>query len=317
MRFAFTEDQLLFAEGLRDMLSKECPPSRVRAVWDDGSGHDPALWAQLAEMGVLSMLVPESAGGMGGTEVDLVLLLEELGRAAVPGPVLETAAVVAPALASSLEAGVSVIGSAAIGPDGSRAPYVPHAQVAEVVLVPGGIVRTAGATLTDVEGIDGGRRLSEVTGPVEAFAYDEDLAFDRGALAASAYLVGLSSWMIDTAAEYARQREQYGRPIGVNQAVKHLLADALLKVEFARPALYRAAWSVSVGEPTRARDVSMAKAFASDAAYRATRSSMQVHGAIGYTWEADLQLWMKKAWALQRAWGDATWHRRRVASAVL
>ena len=317
MRFAFTEDQLLFAEGLRDMLSKECPPSRVRAVWDDGSGHDPALWAQLAEMGVLSMLVPESAGGMGGTEVDLVLLLEELGRAAVPGPVLETAAVVAPALASSLEAGVSVIGSAAIGPDGSRAPYVPHAQVAEVVLVPGGIVRTAGATLTDVEGIDGGRRLSEVTGPVEAFAYDEDLAFDRGALAASAYLVGLSSWMIDTAAEYARQREQYGRPIGVNQAVKHLLADALLKVEFAKPALYRAAWSVSVGEPTRARDVSMAKAFASDAAYRATRSSMQVHGAIGYTWEADLQLWMKKAWALQRAWGDATWHRRRVASAVL
>ena len=312
MRFAFTEDQLLFAEGLRDMLSKECPPARVRAVWDDGSGHDPALWAQLAEMGVLSMLVPESAGGMGGTEVDLVLLLEELGRAAVPGPVLETAAVVAPALGDG-----SVIGTAALSPDGTQSPYVPHAQAADMVLVPGGIIRTAGATVTDVEGIDGGRRLYEVDGPVEAFAYDEDLAFDRGALAASAYLVGLSSWMIDTAAEYARQREQYGRPIGVNQAVKHLLADALLKVEFAKPAVYRAAWSVSVGEPTRSRDVSMAKAFASDAAYRATRSSMQVHGAIGYTWEADLQLWMKKAWALQRAWGDATWHRRRVAGAVL
>lgn len=316
MRFAFTEDQLLFAEGLRDMLSKECPPSRVRAVWDDGSGHDPALWAQLAEMGVLSMLVPESAGGMGGTEVDLVLLLEELGRAAVPGPVLETAAVVAPVLGAEIASG-EVVATAAIGPDGGRAPYVPHAQVADVVLVPGGIVRTAGATLTDVEGIDGGRRLYEVAGPVEAFEYDEALAFDRGALAAAAYLVGLSTWMIDTAAEYARQREQYGRPIGVNQAVKHLLADALLKVEFAKPALYRAAWSASVGEPTRPRDVSMAKAFASDAAYRATRSSMQVHGAIGYTWEADLQLWMKKAWALQRAWGDATFHRRRVAAAVL
>jgi len=234
----------------------------------------------------------------------------------VPGPVLETAAVVAPALGAEMASG-DVIGTAAIEPGGVTAPYVPHAQVAEVVLVPGGIVRTASATVTDVEGIDGGRRLYEVTGPVEAFAYDEDLAFDRGALAASAYLVGLSSWMIDTAAEYARQREQYGRPIGVNQAVKHLLADALLKVEFAKPALYRAAWSVSVGEPTRSRDVSMAKAFASDAAYRATRSSMQVHGAIGYTWEADLQLWMKKAWALQRAWGDATYHRRRVADAVL
>ncbi|MFN8026670.1 MAG: acyl-CoA dehydrogenase family protein [Acidimicrobiia bacterium] len=317
MRFAFTEDQLLFAEGLRDMLSKECPPSRVRGVWEDGSGHDPALWAQLAEMGVLSMLVGEDAGGMGGTEVDVVLLLEELGRAAVPGPVIETMAVVAPALGD-----VEIVGTAAIGTDAEgngvvRAPYVPHAHVADVVLVPGGIVRTQGAKVTDVEGIDGGRRLFEVDGPVEALDYDEALAFDRGALASAAYLVGLSHWMIDTAAEYARQREQYGRPIGVNQAVKHLLADALLKIEFAKPAVYRAAWSISVGEPTRARDVSMAKAFASDAAYRATRSSMQVHGAIGYTWEADLQLWMKKAWALQRAWGDATWHRRRVASAVL
>lgn len=312
MRFAFTEDQLLFAEGLRDMLSKECPPARVRGVWEDGSGHDPALWAALAEMGVLSMLVAEDAGGMGGTEVDLVLLLEELGRAAVPGPVIETAAVVAPAMND-----VEVVGTAALGTDGSRAPYVPHAHVADVVLVPGGIVRTQGAVVTDVEGIDGGRRLFEVDGPVETLDYDEALAFDRGALASAAYLVGLSHWMIDTAAEYARQREQYGRPIGVNQAVKHLLADALLKIEFAKPAVYRAAWSLSVGEPTSARDVSMAKAFASDAAYRATRSSMQVHGAIGYTWEADLQLWMKKAWALQRAWGDATWHRRRVASAVL
>ena len=186
-----------------------------------------------------------------------------------------------------------------------------------MVLVPGGAVRTDAATVTAVDSIDGGRRLFTVDGAVEPFAYDEALAFDRGALAAAAYLVGLSERMIDVAAEYARQREQYGRPIGVNQAVKHLLADALLKVEFAKPAVYRAAWSVAEGEPTRARDVSMAKAFASDAAYRTSRSAMQVHGAIGYTWEADLQLWMKKAWALQRAWGDATFHRRRVAEAVL
>ena len=308
MRFAFTDDQKLFAEGLRDLLDKECTPAHVRAAWDDGAGHDFTLWNHLAEMGVFGMLVPEAAGGLGGTEVDLVLLLEELGRAAVPGPVLETAAVVAPALGDG-----ATVGTAAL--DGS--PYVPHAHVASVVLVPGGVVRTDGASLTAVESIDGGRRLFTVDGAVEPFAYDEALAFDRGALAAAAYLVGLSERMIDVAAEYARQREQYGRPIGVNQAVKHLLADALLKVEFAKPAVYRAAWSVAEGEPTRARDVSMAKAFASDAAYRTSRSAMQVHGAIGYTWEADLQLWMKKAWALQRAWGDATFHRRRVADAVL
>jgi alkylation response protein AidB-like acyl-CoA dehydrogenase len=308
MRFAFTDDQKLFAEGLRELLAKECTPTQVRAAWDDGAGHDFTLWNHLADMGVFGMLVPEHAGGLGGTEVDLVLLLEELGRAAVPGPVLETAAVVAPALGDG-----ATVGTAAL--DGS--PYVPHAHVASLILVPGGVVRTAGATVTAVEAIDGGRRLFTVEGPTEPFDYDEALAFDRGALAAAAYLVGLSERMIDDAAEYARQREQYGRPIGVNQAVKHLLADALLMVEFAKPAVYRAAWSVAEGEPTRARDVSMAKAFASDAAYRSSRSAMQVHGAIGYTWEADLQLWMKKAWALQRAWGDATFHRRRVAEAVL
>jgi alkylation response protein AidB-like acyl-CoA dehydrogenase len=308
MRFAFTDDQRLFAEGLRDLLAKECTPAHVRAAWDDGAGHDPTLWTHLSEMGVFGMLVPESAGGVGGTEVDLVLLLEELGRAAVPGPVFETAAVVAPALGDP-----AIVGTAAL--DGS--PYVPHADVASVVLVPGGVVRTAAATTTAIDALDRGRRLFTVDGPVEAFDYDEALAFDRGALGAAAALVGLSERMIDVAADYARQREQYGRPIGVNQAVKHLLADALLKVEFAKPAVYRAAWSVAEGEPTRARDVSLAKAFASDAAYRSSRSAMQVHGAIGYTWEADLQLWMKKAWALQRAWGDATFHRRRVAEAVL
>jgi alkylation response protein AidB-like acyl-CoA dehydrogenase len=283
MRFAFTDDQLLFAEGLRELLAKECTPAQVRAAWDDGAGHDFALWNHLAEMGVFGMLVPEAAGGLGGSEVDLVLLLEELGRAAAPGPVFETAAVVAPALGDG-----ATVGTAAL--DGS--PYVPHAHVASVVLVPGGIVRPEGTTLTPVEAIDGGRRLFTIAGAAtEPFDYD--------------------------AAEYARQREQYGRPIGVNQAVKHLLADALLKIEFAKPAVYRAAWSIAEREPTRNRDVSMAKAFASDAAYRSSRSAMQVHGAIGYTWEADLQLWMKKAWALQRAWGDATFHRRRVAAAVL
>jgi alkylation response protein AidB-like acyl-CoA dehydrogenase len=309
MRFAFTDEQTLFAEGLRDLLVKECTPAQVRAAWDDGAGHDFALWNHLAAMGVFGMLVPEAAGGLGGTEVDLVLLLEELGRAAVPGPVFETAAVVAPALGDG-----ATVGTAAL--DGS--PYIPHAHVSSVVLVPGGVLRPEGTTLSPVDSIDGGRRLFTVDGAaVEPFAYDEALAFDRGALAAAAYLVGLSERMIDVAAEYARQREQYGRPIGVNQAVKHLLADALLKVEFAKPAVYRAAWSVAERAPTRSRDVSMAKAFASDAAYRSSRSAMQVHGAIGYTWEADLQLWMKKAWALQRAWGDATFHRRRVADAVL
>jgi hypothetical protein len=130
-------------------------------------------------------------------------------------------------------------------------------------------------------------------------------------------LVGLADRMIEMAAEYARQRHQFGKPIGSFQAVKHLLADALLQVEFAKAPLYRAAWSLSTDAPTAARDVSMAKALANDAAHRTTRATVQVHGAIGYTWECDLHLWMKKAWALQRAYGDTRFHRRRVADAVL
>ena len=318
MHFAFTSDQKLFAEGLRELLAKECTPSHVRAVWDDGTGHDPALWAHLADMGVFGMLVAEGDGGLGGTDVDLVLLLEELGRAAAPGPVIETAAVAAPVLAATPDGPALVDGTlvATVQLDGS--PYVPHARAADLVLVPGGLVRTADAQLVAIESLDRGRTLAERTsGDVEPLDYDAELACDRGALAAAAYLVGLADAMVEIAAEYARVREQYGRPIGTNQAVKHLLADALLKIEFAKPAVYRAAWSVAEGEPTRARDVSMAKVLAGDAAYRASRSSMQVHGAIGYTWEHDLQLFMKKAWALQRAWGSTAHHRRRVADAVL
>jgi alkylation response protein AidB-like acyl-CoA dehydrogenase len=98
MKFSFTQDQRLFAEGLRDLLSKQCTPTHVREAWENQAGHLPDLWSRLAEMGVLSMLVPESQGGMGGTLIDAVLLFQELGRAAVPGPVLEHMAMMAPLL---------------------------------------------------------------------------------------------------------------------------------------------------------------------------------------------------------------------------
>jgi alkylation response protein AidB-like acyl-CoA dehydrogenase len=137
------------------------------------------------------------------------------------------------------------------------------------------------------------------------------------ALAVGAQLVGLAAAMVDQAAEYARQRHQFGKPIGSFQAVKHLLADALLAVDFARAPLWRAAWSVDEGMPTAPADVSAARVLTDAAAQRAARSALQVHGAIGYTWECDLHLWMKKVWALCPSWGDATWHRRRVSQWLL
>jgi alkylation response protein AidB-like acyl-CoA dehydrogenase len=119
------------------------------------------------------------------------------------------------------------------------------------------------------------------------------------------------------AAQYAKDRSQFGKPIGSFQAVKHHLADALVRVEFARPMVYRAAWSLSVGERDAGLHASMAKAMASDAATLAARTALQVHGAIGYTWEHDLQLWMKRAWALAASWGDAATHRARVLETLL
>ena len=151
--------------------------------------------------------------------------------------------------------------------------------------------------------------------PVSGF--DVELARDRAALAAAAVLVGVVMRLLELAADHARQREQFGRPIGSFQAVKHLLADALLKIDFAQPAVERAAWSVATGQRERARDVSMAKALASEAALKAARATIQVHGAMGYTWECDVQLFAKKVWALAAAYGDARFHRRRVADAVL
>ncbi|HXQ59300.1 MAG TPA: acyl-CoA dehydrogenase family protein, partial [Acidimicrobiales bacterium] len=140
---------------------------------------------------------------------------------------------------------------------------------------------------------------------------------DRAAMSTGAVLVGVADRLITMTADYALDRVQFGRPIGSFQAVKHHLADALIRLEFARPAVYRAAWSLDTGDPGAGRHASMAKALAADAATGAARMALQVHGAIGYTWEHDLHLWMKRAWSLAAAWGDAGAHRARVLEQML
>ena len=138
------------------------------------------------------------------------------------------------------------------------------------------------------------------------------LLADRAAAGTAALLIGLADRMVTMAADYAKDRRQFGKPIGSFQAVKHLLANARVALEFARPATYRAAWSLATAQPTLSHDASMAKAMASDAADLAARVALQVHGAIGYTWECDLHFFLKRTWALSRTWGDAATHRRLV-----
>jgi alkylation response protein AidB-like acyl-CoA dehydrogenase len=135
---------------------------------------------------------------------------------------------------------------------------------------------------------------------------------DRGAAGSAALLNGLADRMITLAADYAKERHQFGRPIGSFQAVKHLLANVRVKLEFARPVAYRAAWALATAQPTVSHDASMAKAMASEVAELAARAALQVHGAIGYTWECDLHFFLKRTWAISKAWGDAPTHRQLV-----
>jgi len=337
MHFAFDEEQLRFRESVRGVLERACDPASVRAVWDGEHAHLASRWTALAELGVLGLLVPESAGGLGLDEVSLMLPLEETGRAALPEAVVESAAVAVPLLAGledrtladpwlrRIGAGEAVV---TVGCDPN--PWVSHADVAELLLLAraGEIHALARSSvrLERLPHLDGAQRLFRAAwtpGPRTCIATGAharalvDAAVDRGALAVSAQLLGVAERLIVEAVRYATQREQFGRAIGSFQAIKHMLASAQVRLDFARPVVHRAAFAVARGLPTRSRDVSHAKIVAAEAAALAARSALQVHGAIGYTWEVDLHVWMKRAWALETAWGTSSWHRARVAAAVL
>lgn len=338
MKFAFSDEQLLLAQSVRDVLAKECPPAVVRAAWTGESGRSPALWKTLAEQGIVGLTAPERAGGLGLGEVDLVLVLEEAGRAALPEPLLETTAVAIPLLVDLASANAALaeawlpklVAGDAIATVGLTGHYVADAHIADLLLLQrGGEWHALGrdrVTLSAQHGVDGAQRQFRVewspaadtlvaSGPIAASA--TAAAFDRGAFAASAILLGLAGRLIETTVEYAKTRQQFGVPIGSFQAVKHHLTDAKLGLEFARPVVWRAADSLARGDAERALHVSMAKAYASEAAMGAARAALQCHGAIGYSFEYDLHLWMKRAWTLAAAWGDAAWHRARVAAAIL
>jgi len=332
VRFAFTDDQLAFRDAVRELLAHECPPSVVRDAWVSGSGRTEGVWAHLGGMGVLGLLAPESAGGLGLSDVDLVLILEETGYAALPEPVVEHAAVGVPLLASAGHDAATAAATGEITVTTALANQGPtaYADAAALVLVEraDGVHAAAPAAVGLVARgtpVDGSRRLFTVDragvgaglAPVVARREGAALAFDRGALGTAAQLVGLARRMIDMTVGYTKDRTQFGQPIGSFQAVKHHLADARIALEFARPLVYRAAWVVAAGEPSRPVDVSMAKARASEAALLAARQALQCHGAIGYSYEYDLHLYMKRAWALAGAWGDAAWHRARVGRAIL
>jgi hypothetical protein len=319
VKFSPSPEQREFASSLADLLAKADTPATVRA-WALGD-HDRgrALWARLADQGVLALGLPEAHGGFGATPVDLVLAFEQLGRAAVPGPLVESIAVLPLLLDGTDAAGVldrigtgETIATVAAPP---RVPYALDADVADEVFVLAGTALSRAAAGERVHSIDPARRLSHVQAGAAVAEVDPTGAFDLGVLGTAAQILGAGQALLERSSEYATQRSQFGKPIGSFQAVKHLLADVMVALDLARPLLFGAA--LSVGTPDASRDVSAAKVACTDAAYLAARNGLQVHGAIGYTQEYDLSLWLTKVRALYSAWGSQAEHRARVLQALV
>jgi alkylation response protein AidB-like acyl-CoA dehydrogenase len=349
--FSLTPQQLEFRDTVRAVLARECSPADVRTAYQSPSWRTPR-WSTLTELGVVGMAVPEDHGGLGLGMVDMVVVLEEAGRVALPEPLAATAAVCAPLLVDLEERdsnddrwgtwleGVATGHAAAavgLGPEAEPVAAADGAtlyalgrpadgpEAAIFLMAADDGAAPSECTVEPVASLDPTRRLARVVPavgvrPVATGQVAAELAgrtARRAAVATAAELVGLSDRLITIGAEYARTREQFGRPIGSFQAVKHLLAGARVKLEFARPAVYAAAWSIDEDETDASRRASAAKAQASEVATEAARVALQVHGAIGYTWECDLQLFLKRSWALAAAWGSAADHRRRVLDSLL
>ncbi len=341
MDFTLSGEQRQFAVSLHDMLAAADGPSAARS-WAAGN-RQPGLkiWRSLADAGVTALAVPADFGGLAGDPVDLVIACEEIGHHAVPGPVAESVAAV-PALLAGLLAGPlagltgpgysgeleSWLGRLATGDliaTMAAPPLVPFAADAEaagLVLVVDQAGVWAGVPVLAHQSVDAARTLSEIDvrrllaarpGAGRAVAR----ALESGTLACAAQLLGAGQALLDASVAHARTRLQFGQPVGSFQAVKHQLADVLIRLEFARPLLFAAA--VATRQPGRAaagRDVSAAKVVCADAAYLAARVALQVHGALGYTAEHDAGLLLAKVRALRSAWGSQAQHRATVLAAL-
>ncbi|MBJ7337623.1 acyl-CoA dehydrogenase family protein [Mycolicibacterium sp.] len=317
MRFDLDDQQRDFAASIDGLLRAADVPAAIRA-WSSGdTGPGRKVWSSLADLGVTALAVSEEFDGIGAHPVDLVVAAERLGYWGVPGPVAESIAVAPVLLAgddrSSALASGELIATVAMPP---HAPRAVDADSAGLVLLAGdGEVRDAEAG-TRHDSVDPARRLFELSGAGVAHSADTATAFEFGALITAAQLVGAGQAMLDGSVDYAKQRTQFGRVIGSYQAIKHRLADVHIAIELARPLVFGAALSLADGSSDTARDVSAAKAAASEAALLSARSSLQTHGAIGYTQEHDLSLLLLRVQALRSAWGDPTWHRHRVLEAL-
>lgn len=323
MDFQLTEDQQALRSGIRSFCDGRIPLEKLRELEGKGA-FDRELWGELAEMGVFGLRVPESEGGVGLHFADAVLVFAELGRRLVPGPLLWTHLLAG--RIEGAEGGRSVVGGLDLSvPDGAPlvVEYLAHLDVL-VVLRPDGVYRVdpRGIQARPIE-----RPLDPHT-PVHHVAAlpqgdrigdAEEAAALRvqGAALAAGMLFGIAEMTQELATSYAKGREQFGRPIGSFQAVKHILADMFVRQELARAAVYAAGATLddpAVGSAARA--ASAAKLVAGEAAMKNARACVQVHGGMGYTWEIPAHYYLKRTWVLENVFGGVDEHAEQMAWTV-
>lgn len=325
MDFTLSDEQKMFAETAQTLFADTCTPDHWRKLMEAGEVRHDERWAAIVENGFTLVLLPEEVGGLGLSELDFSLIAEQAGYVALPEPLVESAGVAAPLLATlAPDAEVLADPAATIAIQHPLNPYVAHADsAAALVLHHEGEAYLATpdqVTLTPAESIDPLRRLSAVAwDPAKAQklgAADWDLALDRAALFNAAMGLGLAQRAVDMAVAYAKERQQFGKPIGSYQAVKHHLASAQVAIEFARPVVRAAATDLGARDMQARARISHAKIVALEAADQAARASIQVHGAMGYSWEVDVHLFLKRTLALTGTWGTPHFHRNRIAQRI-
>jgi alkylation response protein AidB-like acyl-CoA dehydrogenase len=357
MQFGLSESQQILKDTARKFFAGESPIAAVRKAMETETAYDTALWTKLAEQGFTGIITPEEYGGMGLGKVELILLMEEAGYALLPGPFFSTVALagaVIQACASTEQkkkylariaggqarstvalveaAGSWDPGSLQISTAGNKLTgtklFVTDAAVADfiVVVARDGVfavdAKADGLRIEPMKGMDLARKIYSVefkNAPAEKLGGTSDLAsaLDVATAALCAEMVGGMQRALELTVAYAKTRKQFGKPIGIFQAVQHLCADMYLETESSRSATYYAAWALEENISDAAAAVSVAKMYASDASRTVGNRGIQVHGGMGFTWENDLHLYYRRAKASETMLGDATFHRERIARLVI
>jgi alkylation response protein AidB-like acyl-CoA dehydrogenase len=373
MNFGFSEDQEMLRDATRKFLDNECPTTFVRKMMEDESAHATEMWKKVAEQGWPAILIAEEHGGIGGSFLDMVVILEEMGRSLLPGPFFATALLGTPAIIAGgsdeqknailpgvaagettltlalaeksgrYDAGGVSLAATVKGSDFSLSGekfFVPDAHVADQIVVAArtgqgntedGVTlfvvdaKAPGVTTTQLKTVDMTRRQCHVAFQDVAVSGAQVLgevgkgwpivqrALDQAMAGLCAEMVGTGQQGLDMAVEYAKERVQFGKPIGSFQAVKHKCVDMMVQVENARSLTYYAAWTVDGNVPEARQAVPMAKAYCSDMCKTVTSEAIQVHGGIGFTWEHDMHLFYRRGLASEAAFGSAPVHREVVA----